>query len=117
MGADTILVKNDRDPLAGYSREEFERRLAVALSGRVREAWFFGSYVSGNFGPDSDIDLMLVAETEAPFHTRAFAFEDLLDIGPRMDILVYTPEEFSRLTADPSPGFWRNVVKTMRRLA
>lgn len=116
MANSAILVKNDRDPLAGYTREEFERRLAVALSGRVKEAWVFGSYVSGNFGPDSDIDLMLVSETDAPFHTRAFAFDDLLDIGPRMDILVYTPEEFTRLAADPSPGFWRTAVKAMRRV-
>lgn len=44
------------------------------------------------------------------------AIEDLLDLGPRLDILVYTPEEFARLTADPSPGFWRNAVKAMRRV-
>ena len=117
MASSGILVRNDRDPLAGLSRAEFERRLQAALSDRVNEAWFFGSYVAGNFGPDSDIDLMLVVETEAPFHTRAFAFEDLLDIGPRMDILVYTPQEFARLTGDPSTGFWRNAVRAMRRLA
>jgi predicted nucleotidyltransferase len=117
MLADSILVKNDRDPLAGLGRADFEARLRAALSGRVLEAWLFGSYVSGGFGPDSDVDLMLVRETDEPFVQRPFAFADLLDIGPRLDILVYTPGEFATLVSDPSPGFWKNVVRSLRRFA
>jgi predicted nucleotidyltransferase len=82
----------------------------------VSQAWIFGSYIAGGFGPESDIDLMLVVETDEPFQIRAFAFEDLVDLGPRFDILVYTPDEFLRLTGDPSPGFWRSAAQTMRRI-
>lgn len=45
----------------------------------------------------------------------AYFFSDLLDIVPRMDILVYTPAEFEDLLADPSPGFWRSAVASLRR--
>ncbi len=116
MSPDPILVRNDRDPLAGLSRTRFEDKLRTALSGRVSEAWLFGSYVSGEFGNDSDIDLILIAETDEPFQSRSFAFADLLDIGPRMDILVYTPDEFRSLVSDPSPGFWTSVASSLRRL-
>jgi predicted nucleotidyltransferase len=116
MGAESILVKSGRDPLAGMTRDEFEAKLVSSLSGRVMEAWLFGSYIAGFFGRESDIDLILVAETKAPFQLRAIDFLDLLDLVPRMDILVYTPEEFRSLVSDPSPGFWRSVVASMRRI-
>jgi predicted nucleotidyltransferase len=111
-----ILIKNTRDPLAGLTKEEFERRLSLAVTGRVREAWLFGSYVCGALGPDSDIDIILVTETQESFTNRSWQFADLLDIGPRLDILVYTPEEFRRLVEHPTDGFWKNITTTMRLL-
>ncbi len=112
-----VIVRNDRDPLFGMSRERFEERLGRALAGRAAEAYFFGSYGSPDFGSDSDIDLIIVTRTDKPFVERSLDFADLLDIVPSMDILVYTPEEFRGLTADPSPGFWRSVVASLRVLA
>jgi predicted nucleotidyltransferase len=41
----------------------------------VSQAWIFGSYIAGGFGPESDIDLMLVVETDEPFQIRAFALK------------------------------------------
>jgi predicted nucleotidyltransferase len=111
-----VIVRNERDPLFGMSRERFESRLGSALAGRAIEAFFFGSYGSPDFGPDSDIDIMIVARTDKGFLDRAFDYADLLDILPSMDILVYTPEEFSDLTSDPSPGFWQSAVASLRRL-
>ena len=110
------MVKNTRDPLDGLTRSEFESRLSKALEGRVEELWLFGSYVQGGFGPDSDIDVILVAPTEEPFPLRSQRFADLLDIGPRLDILVYTPQEFRTLVDEPTAGFWREVAAQMRRL-
>jgi predicted nucleotidyltransferase len=112
----TILERNERDPLYGKTPAQLEQALRAALAGRVESAWFFGSYGTPRFGSDSDVDLMLVARTTLPFPERPHAFADLLDLVPRMDILVYTPEEFERLTTDPSPGFWRSVTQSLRRL-
>ena len=85
-------------------------RIAEAL------AWIFGSYDSPSFGRDSDIDVFLVTDTTKPFVGRALDFGELRDLVPEMEILVYTPEEFRKLTGDPSPGFWRSAVASMRRM-
>ncbi len=111
-----VIVRNDRDPLFGMSRERFEARLRAALSARAIEAYFFGSYATGAFGPDSDIDLIIVAGTDKAFVERASDYADLLDIVPSMDILVYTPGEFRDLTECPTRGFWESVVASLRKL-
>jgi len=112
----SILEKDMRDPLCGMQPDEFIQKLCTILRGRVESAWLFGSFGSPAFGPQSDIDLILITPTKTPFVRRGEAFFDLLDIGPRIDILVYTPEEFSKLTSKPSPGFWQSVVPTLRRV-
>ena len=116
QGDGPIIVWNTRDPLGGLSPEGFEAEFKRLLDGRVREAWIFGSYGTPAFCRDSDIDVFLVTDTTKPFIERALDFDDLRDLVPDMDIIVYTPEEFSTLTTDPSPGFWRSAVASMRRI-
>ena len=111
-----IIVWNTRDPLGGMTRETFEAEFRRILEGRVLEAWIFGSYDSPAFGRDSDIDVFLVIDTTKPFVERALDFDELRDLVPDMDIFVYRPEEFRKLTGDPSPGFWRSAVASMRRM-
>lgn len=69
-----------------------------------------------SIGPDSDVDLFIIRRTETPFLERALEFYDVIDLVPAMDLLVYTPEEFRKLTEDPSPGFWKSAVTSMRRI-
>lgn len=110
------LVRLRRDPLFGFSTSALQRWLEARLSGRVREAYLFGSIGTERFGPSSDVDLMVVADTDLPFVERGALFDDLRDRVPSLEILVYTPEEFGKLTAHPSAGFWRSVVPTLRRI-
>ena len=114
--SDDIIVWNTRDPLYGRTPEEFEAEVKRVLAERVEAAYIFGSYGTKEFGRDSDIDMMLVVKTEKPFLDRARDFGDLLHIVPAMDLLVYTPEEFSSLTVDPSAGFWTSAVASFRRI-
>jgi predicted nucleotidyltransferase len=116
MAAETILLRNRRDPLFGLAPAAFEAALKEALAGWVNSAWFFGSYGTPSFHADSDVDLLLVADTDRPFPLRNRDFEDLLDIIPTLDILLYTPDEFQQLTTDPSAGFWRSVTAGMRQI-
>lgn len=55
----------------------------------------FGSYASGNATTDSDLDLLIIQETELPRHKRSFDIQKSLkgSMIP-MDILVYTIKEF-----------------------
>lgn len=111
-----ILVWNTRDPLRGRSVSEFELALKEKLAGRVEQAWLFGSWGTDEFGKDSDVDLMLVVNTDKPFLERARDFFDVMDLVLEMDLLVYTPDEFDTLTRNPSPGFWASAVASLKRI-
>jgi predicted nucleotidyltransferase len=57
----------------------------------------FGSYAYGHPTPDSDIDLMVVMNTDERPHKRAVGLrKSLKDLGIPKDIVVKTPDEFNR---------------------
>ena len=107
-----ILIRSEIDPLEGMTSAEVIKKIKKRLSGRVRKAYYFGSFNTPEFNRNSDIDLILIKDTDTSFVERPMEFLDLMDIVPNIDILVYTQEEFDKLTGDPSPGFWKNVVKS-----
>ena len=113
---DPVIIWNTRDPLGGKTPTTFEAELRTLLAGRVEGAYLFGSYGTPGFDRDSDVDLFLVVRTSKPFLERCLDFPDVQDLVPDMDLLVYTPEEFESLTADPSPGFWTSAVASLRRI-
>ena len=63
----------------------------------------FGSVARGEADGWSDLDLIIVAETGRPFFERFKDFSGLYDVWPRLDLLIYTPEEFERMLADENP--------------
>ena len=70
-----------------------------------RRIVMFGSRASGRAGPESDLDLLVEMETDMEPLERIRAIDRLF--WPRdwaMDVVVYTPEEVSRL---------RDVVGTL----
>ncbi len=65
----------------------------------------FGSYARGVATDDSDVDLLVVAETSLPPRKRYGAVRRLLtDFPVAFDIIVKTPHEYAR---------WRSVVNTI----
>lgn len=86
-----------------WAREELVASLRRILKGRVDCAWLIGSYARGTADADSDVDLILVHSTSLPWPDRAREFDDLWDHFDEVDALVYTPEEWKRMEADPSP--------------
>jgi predicted nucleotidyltransferase len=82
--------------------EELKRRLAPHLR-RARKVIAFGSVARGEPDAWSDLDLLIVAETARPFFERFKDFAGCYDVWPRLDLLVYTPEEFQRLVAEENP--------------
>jgi len=62
----------------------------------------FGSYAQGEATEDSDLDLLVVAETDLPLRERFLTASRLLaDFPVAFDIILKTPEEYRR---------WRSVV-------
>jgi uncharacterized protein len=63
----------------------------------------FGSYGSRNASPESDLDILVIMETDLPKHKRATPIRLLFKPTPcAMDILVYTPEEIEYWNGTPN---------------
>ncbi len=102
--------------LKGLNRETYLEVLREKLKGRVKEAWLFGSLARADSAATAhDVDLILVAEGNEPFHRRALQFSDIADLAASTDILVYTPDEWARLSTEEG-GFWGDVNRTRLRI-
>jgi len=65
----------------------------------------FGSYARGEAGPDSDVDIAVIAETDQPRGHRTLGLADgWPHVKVPTDILVFTPKEW----AD-----WAGLVNTI----
>jgi predicted nucleotidyltransferase len=73
---------------------DIRRRLADM---GVQKAILFGSLARGDVTPFSDLDLIIVQDTDARFLDRLEPFYAGLDLRVDADILVYTPEELAEL--------------------
>lgn len=86
---------------ARVRRQELEAELARIVS-RCRELGYrkvvlFGSLARDEVGPWSDIDLILVKDTDKRFLDRLDEFYRAVAPRVAVDALVYTPEEFAAL--------------------
>lgn len=59
------------------------------------EVILFGSAARGDASDDSDIDLILVMETDDPMEEAVKARLAIGPVGVPVDVIVYTPEEFT----------------------
>ncbi len=90
---------------APIRRSSFFRSLRAILAAQdAHAAWIFGSHARGTPVAESDVDVIVVAPTRRPFVER---FRDYLpaiaNADVAVDLLVYTPEEFSRMQAEERP--------------
>ncbi len=115
FGYDSTVFRLSSDKL-----ETILSDIRESLRGRVDEAYVFGSASTGEYSPESDIDLILITEElgdyRGAFPLRPLLFKDLYDIYPKLDILVYTPLEFSEQISDSETGFWKSVRTSMKQL-
>ena len=76
----------------------------------------FGSYAVGTPNSDSDIDLLIIKDSDLPRHRRSFDIQKML-IGSMipMDILVYTNNEFEK-EKNEKYSFLNSVIKTSKVL-
>ena len=58
----------------------------------------FGSYAHGTANESSDVDLLIIKETNEPRYKRSYSIRQLFNPQPcAIDILVYTPDEYAHL--------------------
>lgn len=82
--------------------EGLKQHLAPHLR-RARRAIVFGSVARGEADEWSDLDLVVIAETDRPFLERHRDFAGLYDVWPRLDLLIYTPAEVEQMRAEENP--------------
>ncbi len=77
---------------------EIERvAIRIAEAANAERVVLFGSHARGEAGEASDVDLMIIAESDLPRFKRSRELYKLLRPYPfAMDLIVYTPEEIER---------------------
>ena len=98
-------------PVAETLPAVIERLVAEVQPERVI---LFGSLVGGNVRPESDIDLVIIKQTELPFWKRLREMRRLLQPRVGTDILVYTPNEFEQLRRERP--FFRDEILNKGRV-
>ncbi len=91
--------------------DESLRRAVRQLSAMpaVEKVILFGSYAAGRRDLFTDLDLIVVMQSDQPFIDRSALLYLYLQPSVGMDILVYTPEEFERMSQG---GFLRLALRT-----
>lgn len=75
----------------------------------------FGSYARGESGPDSDLDLIVVAPSAKRWLDRQVEARLALDTDLAVDVIVLTPEELRERIDSGDPSF-RVVLAEARTL-
>jgi len=90
------VIFNDKERKAKLEAELI--RIVEKLKAKgVRKIILFGSLVRGDVGPASDLDLLVVLDTDLGFKERLDLVYGDLDPGLAVDILPYTAAELEEL--------------------
>ncbi len=88
------------------------RRMAAELPALgVLRAYLAGDLAAGTVTPESGLELVLVQDTDEPFHRRADFFMSHLRPRAATEFVVYTPVEFERC-AETDPYLIAVLTKT-----
>jgi uncharacterized protein len=69
----------------------------IAINYKPEKIILFGSYARGNFNEDSDLDFILIKDTNEPKHKRGLEVRKLFyGLPVPMDFKIYTATEFSK---------------------
>lgn len=71
----------------------------------------FGSLVRGDVGQWSDLDLLIIKETEKPFLERSKEVALLCRATVGVDYFVYTPDELNEMIARENPFILEALLK------
>ncbi len=99
--------------------ELIEKELALLVE-RANERYevdqiiVFGSAASGNVGPWSDIDVVIVGRTTLPIHKRLVDIASIASDRVSMDILLLTPEEYAQSIS--TRRFFREEIRDKGRV-
>jgi len=102
LGHNESMRYREHNVHSGARKAILEKELQRLLDSLTRDpdtigVVVFGSLAGGEVGEDSDIDLMIVKETDIPFLDRLRSLRRKLKPAVATDFLVYTRQEVKHL--------------------
>ena len=99
-----------------FKRQQYRELLRCSAGGiaarlaalHVEKVSLFGSYARGSADLFSDLDILVIMNTDKPFIERSGEIHSLLALSVDADVLCYTPEEFRRMRDTP---FIKKILK------
>ena len=90
----------DYPPVTDQLLQEVVRRILSV--GAPHTIVLFGSQSRGDARPDSDLDLLIIEDSDLPRHKRSVPYlRALVGLFPAKDVAVWTPEEVQEWAAMP----------------
>ena len=84
-----------------YSKARIDKLLEVLRPYQPERVYLFGSVAREEADDLSDLDIVVIKRTTAPFFERLIEVGRLLPAGTGgVDVLVYTPDEFAAMQRD-----------------
>jgi predicted nucleotidyltransferase len=95
--------------------EHLRQRIVAALN--PKQIVLFGSHARGKAHPDSDVDLLVIHDTDRTNRDVRRQLERLfLDRRFGLDLIVRTPEEVKRNLLDANPFYTHHIFEEGRVL-
>lgn len=90
------------DQIQGITKEELDTVISKVVDKiRPEKIILFGSYAYGQPNSESDLDLLVICETDLPPRKRGLDIRRCFwKTGIPVDVIVHTPEEYERLKDD-----------------
>jgi predicted nucleotidyltransferase len=100
MDDNRVLTRKRREyrNLLNRSANEITAKLSHLNAERIS---LFGSYARGRMDIFTDLDVLVIMDTDKSFIERIADIHSLLALPVDVDILCYTPEEFRRMKDTP----------------
>ena len=88
--------------------ERAVKEIFTKFSDKAEKISIFGSYARGKRDLFTDLDVLIIMESNKPFLERLKNVYSSLNLKVDADILCYTPEEFERIKDKP---FFKRILK------
>ena len=98
--------------------EQDIRQVAFQLgtAANANQVILFGSYARGDANENSDVDFMIITESDLPRYKRSRELYKIFKPYPfGMDLIVYTPQEIEKAKKSPI-SFVSNVLREGKTL-
>lgn len=93
-------MAKQKKPMPEYLKQ---RIIDALIDKHLQRVIVFGSYARGDYDQYSDLDIIIVCDTQLPFVERFREFHQLFELPMAIELLVYTPQEFEKMVKRENP--------------